>query len=376
MWSLYRSMKALRAPGAVLAATFALSALASSAAQAKLTTIGSPLSVAATLNTAENLGYPGIYTPVPPSPQAPNGLFHTFHFGADTAIWNFSDSKGETRVPETGQAKKIEVEGCAQKLGGLLPLTSIHFQALSPLAGGGAKVDLTSQGFDLPVCGENGGAGASTITSFLPINLCVSAGDYVGFNDNGGYVENVYRNGVPYQVLGAVAGSTVDAFIKDQATGDGATLSPAVKSPADGFSTTRNEELLMRVTLATGADATHICPGGKGGLPPALAPIRVSPQTDGVNHSRIVAVAMFCRVSPCHGVATLSSSGAETSGYGGEEVYGRVGFSLQPNKTVHLPIRVKSKLVQRIRAKHGVSVTLAAVVNGKTVKQRITVKIL
>jgi hypothetical protein len=360
--------------GGTLATLLAL--LGPATSQAKLTTIGSPLSVPATLNTAGNLSYPGTYTQVPPSPDAPNGVFHTLHYGADTALWNFSSTAGEERVPATGQAAKIEVEGCAQRAtNGPLPLTTVHFQDLTPQPGGGAKVNITSQGFDLPVCGENG-AGATTVTTFLPINLCVSAGDYVGFNDSGGYVENVYRAGVPYQVLGAVTGATTDSFIKDNGTGNGSPLLPSNTSANDGFAVNRNEELLMRVTLATGKDATHICPGGKQGLPPALAPIRVSPQTDGVNHSRIVAVAMFCRVSPCNGVVTLSASGANTSTYGGEETYGRAGFSLQPNRTVHLPIRVTSKLVQTIRAKHGVSVALTAVVNGKAVTQRITVKIL
>lgn len=350
--------------GLAIAITLAL--LAPVASQAKLMTIGSPLSVAATLNTAEDLGYPGTYTQVPPSPEAPNGVFHTFHFGADTAIWNFSNAAGVDPVPATGQAQKIELEGCAQKAtNGPLPLSTIHFQDLSPLPGGGAKVNITSQGFALPVCGE-GGAGASTITTFLPINLCVSAGDYVGFNDSGGYVENVYRNGVPYQVLGAVTGATTDSFIKDEGTGNGATLSPAVTSADDGFATSRNEELMMRVTLATGSDATHICPGGTQGLPPALAPIRVSPQTDGVNASRIVAVAMFCRVSPCKGTATLSA---------GHRTLGRSGFVLEPNKTVHLPIRVRSELVTQIRRDHGAAVTLAAVVNGQTIKQTIGIKI-
>jgi hypothetical protein len=360
--------------GAALAVL--LSLLIPAAGQAKVMQIGSPLAVPATLNTAENLSYPGAYTQVPPSANAPNGVFHTFHFGADTALWNFSQTGGETHVPATGQAAKIEVEGCAQRAtNGPIPLATVHFQDLSPLPGGGAKVNITSQGFDLPVCGENG-AGASTVTSFLPINLCVSAGDYVGLNDSGGYVPNVYPSGVPYQILGAVTGATTDSFIKDNGTGNGAQLSPAVTSAMDGFAANRNEELLMRVTLATDGDATHICPGGKGGLPPALAPLRVSPQTDGVNHSRIVAVAIFCRVSPCKGVATLSSNGADTSTYGREETYGRVGFSLPSNKTVHLPIRVKSSLLRKIRAKHGMSVTLAATVNGKTITQRITVKIL
>ena len=63
-------------------------------------------------------------------------------------------------MPATGQASKIEVEGCAQRApNGPLPLTTVHFQDLSPLPGGGAKVNLTSQGFDLPVCGENGAGG-------------------------------------------------------------------------------------------------------------------------------------------------------------------------------------------------------------------------
>jgi hypothetical protein len=360
--------------GAAFAALLAL--LAPAASQAQVMQIGSPLSVPATMNTAEDLSYPGAYTPVPASPEAPNGVFHTQHFGADTAMWSAATTRGDARVPATGQALKIEVEGCAQQAhGGPRPLTTAHFQDLSPLSGGGATVNLTSQGFDLPICGENG-AGASTVTTYVPVNLCVSAGDYVGFNDSGGYVQNVYRSGVPFQVLGSVQGATTDSFIKDNGTGNGATLSPSITSAMDGFAVNQNEELMMRVTLGTGSDATHICPGGKQGLAPALAPIRVSPQTDGVNSSRIVAVAIFCRVSPCNGVATLSSSGADTSSYGGEETYGRAGFSLQPNKTVHLPIRVSSQLVQKIRDKHGVSVTLTAVVSAKAIAQLITVKIL
>jgi hypothetical protein len=359
----------------MLAAAF-LVALSAASAQAAISTFGSPLSVPATLNTTENLNYPGTNTPVPPAPDAPNGLFHTFHFGADTALWSVGQPSGNPQAPTTGQALKISLEGCAQEAsGGPPPLTQIHFQDLTPLPGGGAKVNITSQGFQIPICGS-GGAGGSTVTTYEPINLCVSAGDYVGFNDDGGYVENVYRSGVPYQVLGAIRGATTDSFIKNDGTGNGATMSSSETSANDGFAVTHDTELMMRVTLGTGADATHICPGGKGGLPPALAPMRVSPQTDGVNHSRIVAVAIYCRVSPCNGVATLSSNGAGTSTYGGEETYGRAGFSLQPNKTVHLPIRITRKLVQRIRAKHGASVTLSALINGNTITQRITLKIL
>ncbi|HEV2974865.1 MAG TPA: hypothetical protein VGX69_07680 [Solirubrobacteraceae bacterium] len=350
----------------LVAVTLLLAVPLAGSSDAKVTTFGSPLAVPATLNTAEDLAYPGTNTPVPPAPDAPNGIFHTFHYGADTALWNFSDAQGELRVPATGQALRIEVEGCAQQApGGPRPLTTIHFQDLTPIQDGGAKVNITSQGFDLPVCGD-GGAGASTVTTYVPINLCVSVGDFVGLNESGGYVPNVYRSGVPYQVLGAVQGVTSDSFIKNNGTGNGATLSPSDKAANEGFAISRNEELMMRVTLATGADATHICPGGRQGLPPALPPIRLSPQTDGINARRVVAVAMFCRVSPCKGVATLSAS---------NHTYGRAGFVVQPETTVHLPIRVKSELLPKIRQDHGVSLTLAAVVDGKTVKQRIGVKI-
>jgi hypothetical protein len=345
------------------------------AAQAKVTTFGSPLSVAATLDTAYDLSYPGTNTNVPASPDAPNGVVHTYHYGADGVLWNLAQANGAPRAPATGQALKVSLEGCAVRAAdGTPPLTQIHFQDITPQPNGGAKINITSQAFEIPVCG-NGGVSGSTVTSYEPINLCVSAGDAVGFNEEGGFVGHSYQSGVPYRVLGRVADSSAASFIRGGGTNNGSVFSPAVTSAMDGFAVNRNEELLMRVTLATGADATHICPGGKGGLPPALAPIRVSPQTDGVNHSRIVSVAMFCRVSPCNGVATLSSSGAATSGYGGVEVYGRAGFTLKPNKTMHLPIRVNSKLVQKIRAKHGMSVTVAAVVNGKTVKQQITIKI-
>jgi len=350
--------------------------LFSTAAEASVTTFGSPLAAPATLDTATDLAYPGTNTNVPASPEAPTGVVHTYHYGADGLLWGVDQAHGAPRAPATGQALKVSLEGCAVPAAdGTPPLTQIHFQDLTPLPDGGVKINLTSQPFDIPVCGA-GGASGSTVTTYEPINLCVSAGDYVGFNEEGGFVGHSYQSGVPYRVLGRVAGSSAASFIRGGGTNNGTVISRRDTSAMDGFAQNSDEELMLRVILGTGADATHICPGGKQGLPPALAPIRVSPQTDGVNHSRIVAVAMFCRVSPCNGTATLSSSGAATSGYGGVEVYGRTGFDLQPNRTMHLPIRVTSRLVRKIRAKHGMSVTIAAVVNGKTVKQQITIKIL
>jgi hypothetical protein len=347
-----------------------LAVLVPAASPAAVTTFGSPLAVPASLNTTENLGYYGTYTPVPPNPEAPNGLFHTNHWGADTALWNVVVAGGQASAPVTGQALKVRVEGCAKPApGGPPPLTQIHLQDLSPLPDGGVKVNLSSQAFDLPVCGQ-GGASGTTITTYEPVNLCVAQGDYVGFNDNGGYVPSVYRSGVPYQVIGAVPGSTMNSFIRGNGTNNGATLSGRDTTANDGFASNHNEELMLQVIEGSGPDATHICAGGSGGLAPALPALKIRPQTDGVNHGRMISVAAYCRpASGCRGVATLALVGKVAS-------YGHASFNLSGNKTSHISIRVTSKLMALIRKNHGVSAVVTAVMGGQVFTQTILVKIL
>jgi hypothetical protein len=353
--------------GAMLAGL--LAALAPAASPAAISTFGSPLAVPATLNTSEDLGYLGTYTAVPPSPEAPNGQFHTNHYGSDTALWNVGIAGGQASAPVTGQAVKVSLEGCARPASGRAPLTQIHFQDVSPLPDGGVKVNLSSQPFDIPVCGANG-AGGSTITTYEPVNLCVAQGDYVAFNDNGGYVPNIYRSGVPYQVIGEVQGSTMDSFIRGNGTGNGSTLSGRDTTSNDGFASNRNEELMLQVLEGTGPDATHICAGGTAGRPAALPPLKIRPQTDGVNHSRMISVAAYCRpASGCRGVASLALTGRAAS-------YGHAAFSLPGNKTSHVSIRVTPRLMALIRKNHGVSVIVTAVMGGKVFSQTITVKIL
>jgi hypothetical protein len=367
-----------RRAGRVLTAALLASSLValavSAPAGAAITTFGSPLSSPATLDTTASLNYVGTFTPVPPNPEAPNGVFHTAHWGADAALWNQSLAGHSAASPDTGQAVKLRLEGCAQSApGGPPPLTQIHFQDLSPVSGG-VRINLSSGAFDIPVCGENGASGA-TITTYEPINLCVAKGDYVAFNDEGGYVPYVYRAGVAFQVMAPSTGSDMNSFIRGNGTNNGATLSSTDTSANDGFAENRNEELTMQVVLGTGPDETHICPGGSAGLPPPLPALRIRPQTDGVNHSRIVAVAVYCRpAGGCHGSATLTP-GTQLSGYAPSRPLGRANFNLPGNKTSHLQIRVSASLMATIRKHRGASTVLTVSMGGQAFSGPVVVKI-
>ena len=128
---------------------------------------------------------------------------------------------------------------------------------------------------------------------------------------------------------------------------------------------------MMQVTLGTGSRChAHLRRRGPLALPAVLPPVRVSPQTDGINQQRIVAVAVYCRLNPeCKGVVTLTVGGRQVSVGSGD-------FSVLANTTSHVPIRIASSLMPAIRQHDGVHTTLTAVVAGKTITQTIDVKIL
>lgn len=343
-------------------------ALSATGASATVTPIGSPLSGPATYNTTENLNYRGTDTSLPPGAELPNGgVIHTYHSGADTAIWNTALASGMPAAPSAGQALEVKLEGCAEPAaGGPAPLTQIHLQDITPLPDGSAKVDLTSQPFDVPVCGQNGASG-STVSTYNPTNLCMAQGDYIDFNDEGGFVEKYYRSGVPYRVLGPAQGSSTDSFIKGGGTNNGDTMSSGERSSMEGFTSEQNTELMLQVEFATGPDETHICGGGTKGIPPPLPAMRISTQKDGVNHSRITKVAIFCRQKPqCNGTATLTYKG---------KAVGKSGYALSAGTTSHVPVRLSSQFVKYLRKHHSAHVVLTAVNEGSTFTQTITVGI-
>ncbi len=191
----------------------------------------------------------------------------------------------------------------------------------------------------------------------------------MGFNDEGGYVPNSYRAGVPYQVIGAVSGSTMDSFIRGGGTNNGATFSPSDTTSHDGFVSNSNEELMLQAVLGTGSDARYVCGGGTKEAPQVLPALRIRAQTDGVNHSRIVDIAVYCRpASGCAGTGTLGSTAKSAS-------YGHATFALRGNSTSHVPIRISNKLMKIIRRYHKANVRFTISMGGQVFSETITLRV-
>jgi hypothetical protein len=369
----------------VVAATWSIALtliLVVGSADAATLTFGSPLAVPASKDTANDLNYQGSNVPLPGS------VFHIPHDGADGALWNVQLPAGEPTAPADGQVVRVRLQGCA-KSNGPAPLTQIHFQSLAPIAGGGAKVELTSQAFDIPVCGV-GAASGSTVSSYDPINLCVTRGDYVDFNEEGGFVgaQNgppPYPAGVPYMVIGGVTGATMDSFIRNNGVGNGAMFSPADTTSHDGFASNPGEELMLQATLATGPDATPICPGGTKGLPPpgssraahrhVFPTLTIpTPQLDGMNVRGVVQVAIYCHsASSCTGTITLRSKPR----HGSRSIWlGAAKFMVGAHRTgkarVHLSALAR-RMVRKTSGGLGVEVTGGPVVGTNAFKASIAV---
>lgn len=332
-------------------------------AQAATMTFGSSLTVPATEDTANDLTYEGSNV------QLPGSVFHIAHDGADGAFWNAELPTETPTAPASGQVISVSLEGCA-KSNGPAPLTQIHFQTLAPQPGGGEKVELTSQAFDIPVCGA-GGASGSTVSTYAPTNLCIAQGDYVDFNEEGGFLPGQngpppYPAGVPYEVIGAVGGASMDSFIRNNGAGNGAMFSPGDKSNHDGFASNPGEELLLQALLATGPDATPICPGGTKGAPPPgtsrMAHRHVfptltipTPQFDGMNIRGVVQVAIFCHsANPCTGRLTLHSKPS------GRPIWlGAARFTLKAHSTGKVRVHLSMMARHLVRANHGGGVAMS-----------------
>ena len=211
--------------------------------------------------------------------------------------------------------------------------------------------------------------------------------DWVAFNDEGGFVPSdsgppPYPAGVPYMVIGRSSGATMDSFIRNGGTNNGTSISESDRTYHDGFASNKDEELMLQSTLATGADASDSCPGGtksaykgptSGYNQKPAPPLRVGPQTDGINHRRIVSIAIYCHQSSgCAGALTLAQPGK-----GHRAAVVRTAFKIPGGKTSHVAVRLPAGLVAlaRHRRPRGLPLAVTASTGSTTVARTIDVRI-
>jgi hypothetical protein len=167
--------------------------------------------------------------------------------GADSVFWGNSLASGRrVRVPASGQIRSVRLKGVAvQPAGAPAPLTEFHLQTLRSRGGGAVEVRLTSQPFNIAVGGD-----PNRITTYRPINLCAKKGDFVAFNDEGGFNPPWYPNGVAYQVFSRRPGSKTRFYTENNGTNNGARFRGTIH---------RGQELLMQMVLGTGRHASAPC---------------------------------------------------------------------------------------------------------------------
>lgn len=186
--------------------------------------------------------------------------------GADTSYWNIGPvpGLGSYTAPADGQVTVVQLKG------GVLPnermrgseaeklAQIIHFQVLRQRDDGQMKVVQLSTGhLEIPLDASP----ENRVTRYEPVNLCVKKGDTVAFNTIGAHeyrrptLDPNYQ-GAEYQVFGLAPDMAAQWYEKDNGLNEGTSFLP---SPNDVMF---RHELLMRTTLATGPDATDICPGG------------------------------------------------------------------------------------------------------------------
>jgi hypothetical protein len=279
--------------------------------------------------------------------------------GVDAVFWGLALPGGrQTVVPSGGQITTIRLKGTAvpsSAPGAPPPLTEVHFQVLHPGAGGAVTVSLTSQPFNVPSGGDPG-----QITSYRPIALCARAGDYVAFNDEGGYESTYYPQGVPYQVFSSVSGASTGFFTSGNGTNNGATFTGARHE---------GQELLMQMDLATGSDSPARCPGGAAtaplhgaaplhglGLPRQTARVRAGA-------ARIRARCPSAAVRRCVGTLVLYSRDLISAR---RRTLGRAHVAILSGRAATLRVRLTRGAAKLVRRRRSLAAVARAVVRDGT----------
>ena len=285
--------------------------------------------------------------------------------GADTSYWNVGSAPGaggSYTAPADGQVSIVKLKG------GLLPndrmrnteaeklAQIIHYQVLRDKGDGTYKVVLLSTGhLEMPIADSK--AAEQLVTTYRPVNLCVKKGDTVAFNTIGAHeyrrptLDPAYQ-GAEYQVFGIAPNMVTQWYEKDNGLNEGTTLAV---SPNDRMF---RHELLMQTTLATGPDATDMCPGGFAQHIFQGLDFKDHPSPSVRTKTRTARVKIFCHFEN-YG-ACIGRLGLDATLDGVPTRLGEVGFNVPHGNTVIVEIPLSQENVLKIQGARKVTGTLTA----------------
>ncbi|TMK64551.1 MAG: hypothetical protein E6G53_08205 [Actinobacteria bacterium] len=261
--------------------------------------------------------------------------------GADAVFWPITIDGTAGAVPTSGQVNFVRIKGSvlADPSGRAKPDPLVHIQVLHPIGRGAVRVSLSSGGLRLPV-----GGNPQAITTFKPVNLCVKKGDYVAFNDIGGF-EWRWGNyaGMPFQVFSRTTASTTNYYTRNAGTMNGAQFSPMGTLPV---------ELLMQYKLGTGPDAVSICGGYKQYKFKGVG-VRRETVSVGGGRARIHLACQYRTFGSCRGVVVVKGT------VNGKQVtFGGTPFIVQPAYVSSVYVSISSKNAGLIRKAGGVTASV------------------
>jgi hypothetical protein len=288
---------------------------------------------------------------------------------------------GGLTVPRQGEVAMVQLKGYVQhpaptddaKYAGKYPGFEFHIVVMRPLGGGKYKLIVSTVDMPVPYL-PKGTAGDQVTTLNLQdyfARICVVPGDVVAIATSGGFggpgqgfPDDFFVHGYPVQMFARQPNSSYGLYEKQPSQGNFFVGDTVDTSSED------DTELLMRVTIGTGADARWTCrtkseqgqnlpnPGttvptptpapGATPSPTATASSLASvPKPKGAPkvHGSTVKIPVSCAgPTACAGLLSLSNNST---------VYGTKGFSLVAKKTTALAIKLNSAAKKRMKKGHG-----------------------
>ncbi len=174
------------------------------------------------------------------------------------------------KVPQQGEVKFVELKGIVQRppndaaYGGKYPPFEFHIVVLRPQPDGTMKLLVSTVDMPVPYGGDPNQITTLKLQNY-PARMCAEPGDVVaiatsgGFGNSttnptyGGYPDEFFANGYPVQMFSRVPDAAYGLF-KQPEGHDTFQVGDTVPK-----STVSDQELLMRVTIGTAADARWTC---------------------------------------------------------------------------------------------------------------------